>query len=159
MAFTTMHFAVGMAGTGAIASVGALLIGRGWRWVPMFMTAGGVWACGPDLTRLFKEDFPSAPFAQTLASKPVQHWLDARADWFFFHGLLDTQPREFALHGLLGILVMYSACCLLLALTHRRPKKAINNPTGEAAEPNDHDTGHRGAVTGEHGEEAPRRAA
>lgn len=138
MAFTSMHFAVGMACSGGVASVAALLMGRGWRWVPMVMTAGGVWACGPDMTRLFKEDFPNAPYAEALSSKSVQHWLDARADWFFFHGMLDAQPKEFALHGLLGIIALYSLCCFIFALMSRRRKPAsrpipIEHPVDEQA--------------------------
>lgn len=121
MAFTTMHFALGMAGTGAIASVGALLLRRGWRWVPLWMTAGGIWACVPDMPRIFKEDFPNAPFAQTLSAKPLQNWLNSNGDWFFLHRMLDDQPKEYALHGLAGILALYATSCLLLALTHRRP--------------------------------------
>lgn len=123
MAFTTMHFAVGMAGAGALASVGALVFRRGWRWIPLAMTAGGIWACVPDFPRIFKEDFPSLPFAQTLSGKPLQQWLHAQGDWFFFHRMLDEQPKEFALHGLLGILMLYTASVFLLAVTHHRPGK------------------------------------
>lgn len=122
MAFTTMHFAVGMAGAGAAASVAALLLRRGWRWVPMAMTAGGIWACVPDMPRLFKEDFPNAPFAEMLSAKPLQDWLQAQGDWFFMHRSLDLQPKEFALHGLAAILFFYALSCLLLAI--RKPKQA-----------------------------------
>lgn len=121
MAFTTMHFALGMAGAGALACAGALLLRRGWRWVPLVMTAGGIWACVPDFPRLFKEDFPNAPFAQTLSAKPLQQWLTTHGDWFFFHRALDAQPKEYALHGLLIILMLYTVSVFLLAATHRRP--------------------------------------
>lgn len=126
MAFTTMHFAVGMAGTGAIATVGALLLRRGWRWVPLAMTAGGLWACGPDLPRLFKEDFPNAPFAHTLSARPLQAWLNTHGDWFFLHRMLDDQPKEYALHGLLGILLLYTVSCLALALANRRLQRRVS---------------------------------
>ena len=119
MAFTTMHFAVGMAGAGALASVGALMLRRGWRWVPLWMTAGGVLACVPDMPRIFKEDFPNAPFASILSAKPLQQWLNTHGDWFFFHRTLDSQPKEYALHGLAVILMLYTICSLLLAITHR----------------------------------------
>lgn len=139
MAFTTMHFAVGMASAGALACTGALLLRRGWRWVPLAMTAGGIWACVPDMPRIFKEDFPNLPFAQTLSAKPLQNWLNANGDLFFFHRMLDTQPKEYALHGLLGILVLYTVSCFLLAL--RRPFAPTirlhtdENDAAEIAEP------------------------
>ena len=121
MAFTTMHFAVGMAGAGAMATVGALMLRRGMRWVPLWMTAGGIWACVPDMPRIFKEDFPSLPLAETLSAKPLQQWLNANGDLFFFHRMLDQQPKEFALHGLLGILILYTVSVFLLAVTHGKP--------------------------------------
>ena len=124
MAFTTMHFAMGMVGAGAITTVGALVLRRGFRWVPLWMTAGGTWACVPDMPRIFREDFPSFPFASTLSAKPLQDWLQANGDWFFFHRSLDAQPKEFALHGLALILVLYSVSVFFLACTHRRPKPA-----------------------------------
>ena len=123
MAFTTMHFAVGMAGAGTAALVGAALLRRGWRWIPMVMTAGGTWACVPDMPRVFKEDFPNFPFAATLSAKPLQQWLNANGDIFFFHRMLDEQPKEFALHGLAVILMLYTISSFLLALTHRRKQR------------------------------------
>ncbi|MFK7790661.1 MAG: hypothetical protein AB8C95_14355 [Phycisphaeraceae bacterium] len=123
MAFTTMHFALGMVGTGAVATVAALVIRRGLRWVPLCMTAGGIWACVPDMPRIFKEDFPSAPFASSLSSKTLQDWLQANGDWFFFHRSLDAQPKEYALHGLALLLLLYTVSVFLLSVTHRRPQK------------------------------------
>ena len=121
MAFTTMHFAMGMVGTGAIATVGALVLRRGMRWVPLWMTAGGIWACVPDMPRIFKEDFPNAPFASTLSAKPLQEWLQANGDWFFLHRMLDAQPKEYALHGLALILMLYTVSVFFLTITHRGP--------------------------------------
>jgi|GEM_PF-1955145 len=132
MAFTTMHFAVGMAGAGAVATVGALLLKRGMRWVPLWMTAGGIWACMPDMPRIFKEDFPSLPLAQTLSAKPLQQWLNANGDLFFFHRMLDSQPKEYALHGLLGILILYTVSVFFLAITHGRPAPTSSKQSGEA---------------------------
>lgn len=128
MAFTTMHFALGMVGAGAAATVGALVLRRGLRWVPLCMTAGGIWACVPDMPRIFKEDFPNAPFAQTLSAKPLRDWLQANGDFFFFHRMLDTQPREYALHGLAIILTLYTVCLFFLTITHRRPAQAPAGP-------------------------------
>lgn len=141
MAFTTMHFAVGMVGGGAIASVGALYLRRGWRWIPMAMTLGGIWACVPDFPRIFKEDFPNLPLAQTLSAKPLQQWLNANGDWFFLHRMLDSQPKEFALHGLLGILMLYTTSVFVLGMTHRRPAKTLEKQadpaTVNASDPSD----------------------
>lgn len=131
MAFTTMHFAVGMAGAGAVATVGAILLKRGLRWAPLWMTAGGIWACVPDMPRIFKEDFPSLPLAETLSAKPLQQWLNANGDLFFFHRMLDQQPKEYALHGLLGILILYTVAVFLLALTHGKSRPACTEPTAE----------------------------
>lgn len=130
MAFTTMHFAIGMGCAGTAASIGCLLLRRGWRWVPMAMTAGGIWACVPDMPRIFKEDFPSLPFAQTLSARPLQQWLNTHGDWFFFHRMLDDQPKEYALHGLFGILLLYTVSSFLLAVTHRR-KPASSESAGD----------------------------
>lgn len=129
MAFTTMHFALGMVGTGAATTVAALICRRGLRWVPLCMTAGGIWACVPDMPRIFREDFPNAPFAQTLSAKPLQQWLQANGDFFFFHRMLDDQPKEYALHGLAMILVLYTLSLVFLTITHRK------TPRGCLAEP------------------------
>lgn len=115
-----MHFALGMVGTGAVTTVAALTFGRGLRWVPLCMTAGGIWACVPDMPRIFKEDFPNAPFAQTLSAKPLQEWLQANGDIFFLHRMLDAQPKEFALHGLAIILFLYTVSVFFLTVTHRK---------------------------------------
>lgn len=111
-----MHFAVGMAGAGLASATVCSMFGRGWRWVPLLMTAGGIWANVPDLPRFFREDFPSLPFAATLGSKALEIWLHDWGDVFFFHHALDCQPHEYALHGLLLILLLYNASILLLML-------------------------------------------
>lgn len=128
MAFTTMHFALGMAGTGAATTVAALLFRRGLRWVPLAMTAGGIWACIPDMPRIFKEDFPNTPFAQNLSAKPLQQWLESNGDLFFFHRMLDTQPKEYALHGLAIILLLYTLSIFFLTITHRKPRSTHAAP-------------------------------
>ncbi|MEM9111132.1 MAG: hypothetical protein AAGC72_14020 [Planctomycetota bacterium] len=129
MAFTTMHFALGMVGAGAAATAGALVLRRGLRWVPLWMTAGGVWACVPDMPRIFKEDFPNAPFAQTLSAKPLQQWLQANGDLFFFHRMLDSQPKEYALQGLAIILTLYTLSVLFLSITWRCPAFSQARPS------------------------------
>lgn len=126
MAWTTMHFAVGMCGGGAVAAVGGALLRRPIRsirgWLPLAMTAGGVWALVPDLPRIWREDFPSLPLASVLGSKGLERWLHGIGDLFFFHARLDAQPRELALHGLVLILLLYNAAAVLnLVLDRRKP--------------------------------------
>lgn len=116
MAWTSMHFAMGMASAGVISGGVCLMLNRGWRWVPAAMTAGGVWALVPDLPRLFREDYPSLPFASLLGSPALETRLHGVGDLFFFHAYLDAQPHEFALHGLVIILLLYGFSSLAFAI-------------------------------------------
>ncbi len=127
MAWTTMHFAVGMGCTGAAATVGCLIFRRGWRWIPASMTLGGLWALVPDMPRIFREDFPGLPWAATLGSKSFERSLHRAGDIFFFHKQLDIQPQEFALLGLTLILLFYNlALGLLMYLEHRQRHSAVH---------------------------------
>lgn len=132
MAFTTMHFAVGMACSGAGASLAALMLRRGWKWIPLVMAVGGTWACIPDMPRVFRTDFPVLGLADSLGSKQLEMTLHAHGDWFFFHRMLDAQPKEFALHGLAIILMLYTISVFLLAVTHRRPVVIVQQNNTEA---------------------------
>lgn len=129
MAWTTMHFGIGMACAGAAATGLALITRRGWRWIPAVMTLGGVWALVPDMPRTFREDFPSLPLASILGDKSLERWLHAIGDLFFFHHSLDLQPREFALHGLVMILVLYNASIVMLMW---RERMALDSPAARA---------------------------
>lgn len=127
MAFSTMHFGVGMACGAAAGLAGCVIARRGWRWIPAAATLGGVWAMAPDLPRIFREDFPSLPFASTLGAESLEKWLHAHGDWFFFHGSLDAQPKEFALLGLGLILLGYNlSIAHLLWLEHRQRNSVAN---------------------------------
>lgn len=128
-----MHFAAGMAGAAVIGAGVCLLRRGGWRWLPLAMTAGGAWAITPDLPRVFREDFPSLPFAATLGSKDLEHWLHSIGDVFFFHARLDAQPHEFALHGLAAILVLYNLSIALLMWMERRQRRAAVRARAAAA--------------------------
>ncbi len=122
-----MHFAVGMASGTIIAGLGCLVVRRGWRWIPAAMTLGGLWALVPDMPRLFREDFPSLPFATTLGSKAMENKLHSMGDWFFFHEQLDAQPNEYALLGFIGILVLYNfALFLMMILEHGQRHSIIH---------------------------------
>ncbi len=128
MAWESMHFAVGMVGGAAIGCTVSLVIRRGWRWTPPAMTLGGLWACVPDMPRLWREDFPWLPFSSVLGSKNLEHWLHSIGDLFFFHKQLDAQPQEFALHGLIGIIVLYNLAILLLLWLKRPAAHPIDAP-------------------------------
>lgn len=117
MAWTTMHFAMGMVSAGALSGGACLILNRGWRWIPTAMTLGGLWALVPDLPRLFREDFPSLPFAAGLGSPTLENRLHGIGDLFFFHSRLDAQPHEYALHGLVIILVLYGLSSLCFAIS------------------------------------------
>lgn len=123
MAWTSMHFAIGMMGGGVIAGTACLLLKRSTRLIGPAMTLGGIWAIVPDLPRLFREDFPSLPLASVLGSFDLERRLHAVGDLFFFHASLDAQPREWALHGLAIILLLYNAA--LLAPLLRRVAAAL----------------------------------
>lgn len=121
VAWTTMHFAVGMLAGGAAGVAVAALRGRGSRWVPAAMTFGGLWALAPDLPRVFREDFPWLPMASVLGSKELERQLHAYGDVFVLHARLDAQPNEYALHGLILILLLYNAALLWQLLYPPRP--------------------------------------
>lgn len=119
MAWTSAHFAVGMACGGALAGGYCAWRGKGWWAIPAAMTLGGLWAVVPDLPRIFREDLPALGLGSTLGAKQLEQWLHSCGDVFFFHRMLDAQPREFALHGLAAILLMYNAA-LFAAWRNRR---------------------------------------
>jgi hypothetical protein len=135
MAWASMHFAVGMSLAGGGAAVCCLIRGRGWRWAPVASTLGGVWAMGPDLPRLFREDFPHLPLAGLLGHPAVDETLLRVGDLFFFHRALDAQPREFALHGLAIIIGLYNVylAAALRGLSRRR-RAEVAQPS-RASEP------------------------
>lgn len=115
-----MHFAVGMIGGGAAAAGACLVVRRGWRWIPLCMTMGGVWGIVPDIPRLLREDFPSAPLAALLGGKPLERWLHGWGDLFFGHSSLDASEHEYALHGLIIILLLYNVAIAWLIWLSRR---------------------------------------
>ncbi len=126
MAWTSMHFAVGMMCGGAAAGAIAIVWRRGMRWLPLAMTLGGFWALVPDLPRIFREDFPSLPFAATLGDRQLEAWLHSIGDIFFFHHALDAQPHEFALHGLAIIILLYNVALVGLMLDGRRGRDLLS---------------------------------
>jgi len=127
MAWTSMHFAVGMGCAGVLTGTACLVLRRGWRFIPAGMTLGGLWALIPDSPRIFREDFPSLPFAAILGDKHLERLLHSFGDLFFFHSSLDHQPHEYALHGLLLIVLFYNLAIGLLWHLERRQRNSVPN--------------------------------
>ena len=125
MAWTTMHFAVGMGCAGAATGLACLALRRSFRWVPAAMTLGGVWALIPDMPRVFREDFPNAPFASLLGSHSFERWLHRGGDLFGFHLSLDIQPHAHALLGLALILLLYNLSIVMLMTMERRQRTGL----------------------------------
>ncbi len=127
MAWTTMHFAVGMGCVGAAGSVACMVCRRGWRWLPGAMTLGGIWALVPDLPRIFREDLYYHPISSILGTHQLERSLHRWGDLFFFHGSLDAQPKEFALLGLLLILLFYNASIVLMMRLEHKQRNSLAN--------------------------------
>ena len=85
MAFSTMHFAIGMGCTALACVPLCMTLKRGWRWIPFAMSLGGVFACTPDIPRIFREDLPQVPvLSKLLGSHELETWLMNFGDVFFF---------------------------------------------------------------------------
>ena len=127
MSWTTAHFGVGMACSGAAALAVCAIRRRGWRWIGPVMTLGGVWAIMPDLPRLWRVDFPWLPLAGRLGDMRLERALHEWGNLFFFHRAMDGRPGEFALHGLALILLLYNLnIALLMWLEHRERHSPAN---------------------------------
>jgi len=69
MAWTTMHFAVGMGCAGALAGAACVVTRRGWRFIPAAMTAGqtrGRLTCRKILKRLAPQIDPASSMAGSI---------------------------------------------------------------------------------------------
>ena len=127
MSWTSMHFAVGMGCGGALAGTACLIFRRGWRFLPLAMTAGGILALLPDMPRFFREDFPNLPLAGVLGLKSFERFLHRYGDLFCFHAQLDAQPKEYALAGLGVILMLYNVAVGLLMFLEYRQRNSVGN--------------------------------
>ena len=128
MAWTSAHFAVGMFAGGAISMTIHTLRKRGGWAVPWAMTLGGFWAIVPDMPRLWREDFPSLPFSSILGNKDLERWLHSIGDVFFFHHAMDIQDKEFALHGLIGMILLYNLAIFLVQIGAAADKLGRRTP-------------------------------
>ena len=127
-----MHFAAGMGCAGVGTAVACTMLRRGWRWIPVTMTLGGLWAILPDLPRVFREDFPNAPFAGVLGAKTLEKSMHRWGDLFFFHESLDAQPKELALAGFGLTILLYNAALLLLLVMEARQRNTPANRLARA---------------------------
>jgi hypothetical protein len=137
MAFASAHFALGMACGGALAA-GCIILrrGKGAGWLPIAMTLGGLWACAPDLPRIFR-DCPSLPLSHSLGSHTLEQHLHRFGDLFFLHRALDRQPHEYAVLGLVAIILMYNLATPAVWLFRRplRPRASAATPDELASTP------------------------
>jgi hypothetical protein len=109
-----------MACSGGLGLAACVTLRRGWRWIPLVMTAGALWAIVPDMPRLFRVDFPSLGLASTLGSMNLERTLHLWGDVFFFHHALDLQPKEYALLGVAGMFFCFTASIIGLMILERR---------------------------------------
>jgi hypothetical protein len=118
---------MGMMGGGALMGTACLILRGGWRWLPAAMTAGGVWALIPDLPRVFREDITGLPGSSILGSPSLERWLHHIGNLFFFHQALDAQPKEYALLGVVIILVLYNASLVMLMVMEQLQRNSLAN--------------------------------
>lgn len=109
-----MHFAVGMICAGILWLPVLLVRPDWWIYMPLVMTAGGVWAEGPDLP-LIAAEYPSLPGSTLIRG---QDWSDALhgkwANLFFFHGWIDRGGDGGMLRGWAITLALYAAWIVVL---------------------------------------------
>ena len=108
-----MHFAVGMLCTGAIWLLVLPFRPRWWLYMPLVMTAGGIWAEGPDLP-LAAKYYPSVPGAGWISSQHLSEVLHGEwANLFFFHGWIDQSGNGGSERGWAIALSLYNLWLLV----------------------------------------------
>ena len=84
-----IHFAVGMLCSGVLWVFVLLFWPRLWIYWPLVMTAGGIWAEGPDLPLLTKF-YPSLRLGHWISGAAWSRALhEGWPNLFFFHGWID----------------------------------------------------------------------
>lgn len=119
-----MHFAVGMLCAGAIWMVVLLVRPRWWLYMPLAMTAGGIWAEGPDIPLLAKY-YPSLPGVHRVRGQARSESLHGEgADLFFFHGSIDRSGNGGSTRGCAIAVGLYNAwLCLFVAREWMRRRR------------------------------------
>ncbi len=129
MAFTSMHMAVGMACTGAAGVAACMVIRRGWRWIPLVMTLGAIWAVMPDLPRMVREQLAWLPLSQLLGSRGLEEALASWGNVFFFHRWLNSSTADLTLAGFALMFLMYNLSIVGLMMFERRhARRAMSLP-------------------------------
>ena len=129
-----MHFAVGMICSGALWLLVLVVRPGWWHYMPLVMTAGGVWAEGPDLLLLFKY-YPSIHLG-LIDGEPLSETLHGKwANLFFFHGWIDQSGDGDAVRGWVISVVLYTFWIAVLiayvARLRRRGAKTVKTTGGE----------------------------
>ncbi len=135
MSWTSMHFAVGMAGAGMLAGGVSLVVPRVARLIPVAMTAGGLWALVPDLPRIWREDLPWLPLAKMFGSQSLEAMLHHWGDLFFLHRWMDANLGDLALHGIVGMILLYNLSIVWLLHLERKARLSPGNRAWHAHAP------------------------
>ncbi|MBL7140966.1 MAG: hypothetical protein ISS74_08660 [Planctomycetes bacterium] len=118
-----MHFAVGMLCSGALWLCVLLVRPRWWLVMPLVMTAGGIWAEGPDIPMAAKY-YPSIPGTQWISDQALSTTLHGEwANLFFFHGWLDRSGAGGADRGMAVIIAVYVFWTLVLTVYAHRLRR------------------------------------
>jgi hypothetical protein len=127
-----MHFAVGMICGGLLWLPVLLVRPRWWIYMPLVMTAGGLWAEGPDLP-LIPIEYPSIPGSSLLRG---HGWSDTlHGEWanlFFFHGWIDRGGEGGMLKGWVITIALYAGWIVVLIGYIFRLRRSRPQATGDA---------------------------
>lgn len=116
MVFTAIHMAVGMVVAGLAGLAISTRIGRGWRWIPVAMTAGALWAIIPDVPAMYREHLQHLPLVGILGSHSLEATLQNWGNVFFGHRLLQDQLQQMPDWGLAAFLLIAGASLTGVAL-------------------------------------------
>ena len=92
MAQPALHFAVGATCMTAVTLAVGPLRRRWYRLGPLAATAGGLWACAPDVDHLWRA-LSWLPGAGTIGNLEYSHAYSLLANLVFFHGWMDRYLR------------------------------------------------------------------
>ncbi|MBE3123385.1 MAG: hypothetical protein IMZ65_01105 [Planctomycetes bacterium] len=97
---------------------------RWWLYMPLVMTAGGIWAEGPDIPLLAKY-YPSLPGVHRVRGQARSESLHGEgADLFFFHGSIDRSGNGGSTRGCAIAVGLYNAwLCLFVAREWMRRRR------------------------------------
>jgi len=120
MTSTSMHLAVGMACGGLAAVAFCLAMKRGWRWIPLVMTAGAIWAILPDLPAMMRQQLAWMPLSQTLGSQALENALASWGNVFFFHSALASSSADLSVVGFALMFLLFNLSMAGVLMLERR---------------------------------------